>query len=360
MTFAQNLGAKKEEIRQDRFAILARDASGRIMSWVTVQADPAKQPLQAMMAVARTLVRIKGCVRTEIHPLENDASMSARSPLVVLMAQNLLWGHVSPATPLGTREKSSQTRASAYSLCRDERTQLMTMTIPYTEQLSEQWLLERTYHAYLRDGKELSVSHLTQAMQTLTGVSVPLSTWQEISQEEAHTAYQQGTPILLYSEHAWEHQKGATSTWRVSKNMRTLIYGNAWKQAEAVSGTTCAVCSLDLQQGNSSNATWRTWFSTDPAMLFAGSAPITFLRPRVQFPSTTHYTVIAADGHISEHAGHSEALQGYQTFPPQEVSQGSDSQTVFPQFCYYHEVTCPDGVYHLEFFGPRMNRYARN
>jgi hypothetical protein len=29
--------------------------------------------------------------------------------------------------------------------------------------------------------------------------------------------------------------------------------------------------------------------------------------------------------------------------------------TVFPQFCYYHEITCPGGVYRLEFFGPRMD-----
>jgi len=43
------------------------------------------------------------------------------------------------------------------------------------------------------------------------------------------------------------------------------------------------------------------------------------------------------------------------TLPPREVSSGSQVQTVFPQFCYYHEVTCPSGVYRLEFFGPHMD-----
>mgnify|MGYP001423462552 CR=1 FL=1 len=39
----------------------------------------------------------------------------------------------------------------------------------------------------------------------------------------------------------------------------------------------------------------------------------------------------------------------------QEVSNGSQVQTVFPQFCYYLEVSCPSGIYRIDFFGPRMD-----
>jgi hypothetical protein len=46
-------------------------------------------------------------------------------------------------------------------------------------------------------------------MKQIMGFSVPLSTWQEISPEEAQAAYRQGLPVLLYSEHVWEHSKGA-------------------------------------------------------------------------------------------------------------------------------------------------------
>ena len=71
--------------------------------------------------------------------------------------------------------------------------------------------------------------------------------------------------------------------------------------------------------------------------------------------NTTHNTVIAADGQVHEYADSAGAVQGFQTLPPREVSSGSQVQTVFPQFCYYHEVTCPRGVYRIEFFGPRMD-----
>ncbi len=43
-----------------------------------------------------------------------------------------------------------------------------------------------------------------------TNFYVPLSTWREISQEEAYATSQQGIPVLLYGEHAWEHPKGAS------------------------------------------------------------------------------------------------------------------------------------------------------
>src|SRR5439155_10334901 len=43
-----------------------------------------------------------------------------------------------------------------------------------------------------------------------------------------------------------------------------------------------------------------------------------------------------------------------QRLPLKKSSNGSQIQTVFPQFSYYHELECPSGIYRLEFFGPRM------
>jgi len=139
--------------------------------------------------------------------------------------------------------------------------------------------------------------------------------------------------------------------------MRVIIYGNACVQPEAVSGTEYAVCYLDPKRGTFSNDSWRAWFSSDTATILDGSFhnTITFLSPCVQFPYTTHYTVIASDGHVHEYSDRAGAIQGFQTFPPQEVGEENDLHTVFPQFCYYHEVTCPGGIYRLEFFGPRMD-----
>ena len=256
------------------------------------------------------------------------------------------------------------------------------MTVPFSERLSETWLLERTYHAQLWSGKELSVPDFTLAMKQLNDFDVPLllqsaksklaerlplkkstnfyaplSTWREITQAEAQTTYSQGIPVLLYSEHAWEHAKGVSIIWGANKNMRASIYGNALAHPEPVSGTDYAVCYLDLQRGVFSNAVWRAWFASDPATILKGNeqSAITFLGPCLQFPYTTHYTVIASDGHVHEYADRAGAIQGFQTLPPREVSSGSQVQTVFPQFCYYHEVTCPSGVYRLEFFGPRVD-----
>ena len=234
----------------------------------------------------------------------------------------------------------------------------MTMTVAYTERLSETWLLERTYHAHLRNGGELSVPDLTRAMKQITNYYVPLSTWQEISQAEAHATYHQGIPVLLYSENAWEHPKGASRTWGANKNMRAIISGNAWENPASVSGTDYAVRYLDPKRGNFSNASWSTWFASASTTIFDGSdlSTITFLGPCLQFPSTTHYTVIASDGHVHEYADRPEAIQGFDALLPQEVHHGDSVQTVvFPQFCYYHEVICPSGVYRLEFFGPRMD-----
>jgi hypothetical protein len=259
---------------------------------------------------------------------------------------------------------------------------LLPITVPFSDLLSETWLLERTYHAQLRDGRELSVPDLTLAMKQLndfdvplssrssqshlaervplkkcTNVSVPLSTWREISHAEVQAVSQQGIPILLYGEHTWEHPPGATRAWSANTNMRFLIFGNAVTQPEAHSGTDYAVCYLDPQRGAFSNPVWRAWFASDPTTMLAGGdhSTITFFAPCVQFPSTTHYTVIATDGQVHEYATSAEAIQGFQTLPPREVSRRSLVQTIFPQFCYYHEVTCPSGVYRLEFFGTRRD-----
>ena len=259
----------------------------------------------------------------------------------------------------------------------------MITAISFSERLSEQWLLERTYHAQLRDGRELSVADLTLAMMQLidfsvplsllsaksklpeklplkksTNFSVPISTWKEISQEEAHALYYQGSPILLYGEHMWEHPQGAHENWRPNSNMRVIIYGNAYVSPEVVSGTEYAVCYLDPKRGTFSNDAWRAWFPSDTTTILDGNDhnPITFLIPCVQFPYTTHYTVMAADGHVHEYADRAEAIQGFLALPSRKVSNENSVQTiVFPQFSYYHEVTCPDGVYRLEFFGPHMD-----
>lgn len=233
----------------------------------------------------------------------------------------------------------------------------MTITIAYTEKQSETWLLERTSHARLRNGEELSVPDFTRAMKQISSYYVPLSTWQEILQVEAHAAYQQDKPVLLYGERPWEHPKGGAEQWGVNRNMRTLIFGNAVLQPEAVSGTDYAVRYLDARRGNFSNPSWKAWFASDSATIFDGSdlSTITFFGPCFQFPYTTHYTVTAADGHVHEYADHAEALQAFGVFLPQEKDPGSSAQTViFPQLCYYHEISCPSGVYRLEFFGPRM------
>ena len=150
---------------------------------------------------------------------------------------------------------------------------------------------------------------------------------------------------------------GAPGTWSLNRNMRRIIYGEAREHPVAVSGTDYAVCYIDQQRGTFSNSVWKTWFASDTATMLEGGdhSTVTFFGPCVQFPYTTHNTVIAADGQVHEYADHTEAIQGFQTLPPREVSSGSQVQTVFPQFCYYHEVTCPSGVYRLEFFGPRMD-----
>jgi hypothetical protein len=258
--------------------------------------------------------------------------------------------------------------------------------VPFSAQQSEHWLLERTYHAHLCNGGELAVPAFTEAMKQLvdfpiapssqpskshlaeivplkksTNFTAPLPTWREISAAEANALFQQGNPILLYGEHACKHPQEAMEAWKPARNMYNIIYRDERTQPEAISETESAVCYLDPKQGTFSNTTWRAWFPSDTAALLAGNpheGTITFLAPCVQFPYTTHYTVMASDGHVYPYADRDGAIQGYQTFSPQEVGKEHDLHAIFPQFCYYHEVTCPSGIYHLEFFGPHMNEWG--
>jgi hypothetical protein len=139
--------------------------------------------------------------------------------------------------------------------------------------------------------------------------------------------------------------------------MQFIISGNAGVQPETVSGTDYAVCYIDPQRGTFSNIVWKAWFASDTATMLEGGehSTVTFFGPCVQFPYTTHNTVIAADGQVHEYATSAEAVQEFQTLPLQAVGNKSQGQTVFTQFCYYHEVTCPSGVYRIEFFGPRLD-----
>ena len=252
---------------------------------------------------------------------------------------------------------------------------------PFSVPLSEQWLLERTSHAHLLNGRELSSARLTKAMNQLIDIdlllsssastsplperllrkksrtfSVPLSSWQEITQEEARTAYEQGIPILLVRKQTWEHAQGTSRRWGPNRNMRAITFGNTVPQPEVTSTTVYAVCYLDVRPGTFANVSWKTWFSSDPATLFnCHDQSIIFLRPCVQFPFTTHYTIIAADGRLSEYPNRAAVLQGFESAPLEEVGQVNTVQIVAPSFCYYHEVTCPSGTSRLVFFGPRMN-----
>ncbi|GAC1361606.1 MAG: hypothetical protein PVS3B1_18370 [Ktedonobacteraceae bacterium] len=257
-------------------------------------------------------------------------------------------------------------------------------SVPFTAQLSEQWLLARIYRAQLLNGQELPIAELTTAMQQLSDITVPpssqsaksrlpellplqkssnfyvpVSTWSEVAQEEARTIYQRGGAVLLYSEHAWQHTQDASEARGSNRNIRAIIYGNALSQPEGISGRDHAVCYLDARRGTFSNDAWKKWFSSDAdTLLNSHDQPITFLRPSIQFPYTTHYTIVAPDGHVSEYADHAAALQGFAALAPQEASLGNAVQADAPHFCYYHDVTCPGGTYRLEFFGPRMHEQA--
>ncbi len=249
--------------------------------------------------------------------------------------------------------------------------------IPFSAQVSEQWLLDKTYHARLLNGRELSVLNLTQAMQELIDIPVhlstqapksrfpeslplqksstffvPISTWQEITQEEARNSYQQEIPVLLYGEYQWKHSPGNPEMWQPNENMRHIMYGNTIVEPESSSGTEYAVCYLDSKRGTFSNLYWKMWFSSNTDLLFTQhDQRITFLRPFMQFPFTTHYTVTTMDGQVIEYPDHAEALQGFVSASSQNASDGNTSDTHAPHFSYYHEVICPSGTYQVEFFG---------
>ena len=252
----------------------------------------------------------------------------------------------------------------------------MTTTVPFSKQLSEQWLLERTYHAQLRNGSELSVPDLTKAMEQLVDFpvlpssqsptsrlpalvsvkrsskfSVPISAWSEVLLKDAQAIYQQGIPLLLYGQHPWEHSQEASTAWGANKNMSKIIYGDAGEKPEAVSGIEYAVCYLDLRRGAFSNTSWREWFPSDTAGIFAGNSSISFFRPLIEFPYTTHYTVIAADGQVHEYPDRAGAIEGFSTLPPPTMHDESDTQTILPHFYYYHEVKFPSGDHQIGFFG---------
>ena len=77
-----------------RLTIIAYDASGTMMSRVNMK----KQPLQDMMWVARNMVRIKGCVRTEVHPFESETAPYEGAPLAVIRLEDLYWGNSSSSS----------------------------------------------------------------------------------------------------------------------------------------------------------------------------------------------------------------------------------------------------------------------
>jgi hypothetical protein len=63
----------------------SRNMRARTKEGIILRAEPGKQPLQGIKTVAGNMLRLKGCVRTEIHAMENDASMSTCSPVEVLL-----------------------------------------------------------------------------------------------------------------------------------------------------------------------------------------------------------------------------------------------------------------------------------
>jgi hypothetical protein len=81
---------------KDRFAILARDTSGKIISRVAVSANRGNKALQEVIPIARNMLRIKGCSYTEIHHFESNTSTYTDSPLQVLYARDLFWGDPHP------------------------------------------------------------------------------------------------------------------------------------------------------------------------------------------------------------------------------------------------------------------------
>ena len=75
-----------------RLAICALDSPGKILSQVEISIKHIDTDLHEVMPVARNMLRIKGCSRVEIRPLESTASQYEDSPLAVLHTSDLYWG----------------------------------------------------------------------------------------------------------------------------------------------------------------------------------------------------------------------------------------------------------------------------
>ena len=75
-----------------RLAICALDSSGKILSQVVISIKQIDKDLHEVMPVARNMLRIKGCSRVEIRPLESTSSQDEDSPLAVLNTSDLYWG----------------------------------------------------------------------------------------------------------------------------------------------------------------------------------------------------------------------------------------------------------------------------
>jgi hypothetical protein len=75
-----------------RLAIRALDTSGKILSQVEISINHNDEDLREVMPVARNMLRIKGCSRVEIRPLDSTSSQYEDSPLAVLHASDLYWG----------------------------------------------------------------------------------------------------------------------------------------------------------------------------------------------------------------------------------------------------------------------------
>ena len=77
---------------KDRLAIYAFDTSGKILSQVVLSINHNDEDLHEIMPVARNMLRIKGCSRVEIRPIENTSSEHEGSPRAVLHPSDLYWG----------------------------------------------------------------------------------------------------------------------------------------------------------------------------------------------------------------------------------------------------------------------------
>ena len=84
----------------DRVTIIALDASGTVISRVNVSVSSGKQPLQGVMAIARNMLRIKGCVRAEIHAFAGETAIHEDTPLEVVKLDDLFWGNSSQTPSL--------------------------------------------------------------------------------------------------------------------------------------------------------------------------------------------------------------------------------------------------------------------